>query len=253
MNEPTPPDADRRRILVVDDDPGTVQAARDWFARQPYEILSASNGEQGLRLAVDGEPDIILLDLKMPGLDGISVARRLKSDSRTRAIPVILLTACRDTDSKVEAFAAGADDYVTKPFEFEEIDARVRSMLRRGQMLTGLQSRVRDLTSTKEELEQLLTLDEKTGLYNFREFQRRLRQEWQRARRYDVPLSLVMLDLDHFKRVNAAPTTSPHATAARSSRSSCPTPTPRWPSASPSASAAPSPSSCSWRTSTRRV
>jgi len=190
------------RILVVDDDPETGRLIRSWFAGGPYEVLVAEGGLPGLRIAAGKRPDLVLLDLRMPDLDGISVARRLKEDPATRSIPVVLLTACRDLDAKVEAFSAGADDYVTKPFEFEEVDARVRSMLRRREMLTSLESTVRDLAATNAELEQLLIVDEKTGLYNFREFQRRLKDEWQRAERYVQPLSLVMLDLDHFKRIN---------------------------------------------------
>jgi two-component system cell cycle response regulator len=190
------------QILVVDDDPSTVQMVRSWFAGQPYEILEAGDGESGLKLAQDSNPDLILLDLKMPRLDGISVARKLKTDPHTRAIPLILLTACRNLEAKVDAFAAGADDYVTKPFEFAEIDARIRAMLRKRDRLVTLELTVRDLSSTNEQLEQLLMVDDKTGLYNFREFQRRLREEWQRAERYAVPLSLVFFDLDKFKNLN---------------------------------------------------
>ena len=191
-----------QRILVVDDDPETARLVRDWFRGQPYEILDAADGETALERVRRERPALILLDLKMPGVDGISVARSLKEDPATRSIPIILLTACRDVESKVEAFAAGADDYVTKPFEFEEIDARIRSMLQKRGLLVSLESKVRDLTATNDQLEKLLVVDEKTGLFNFREFQRRLREEWQRAERYSTQLSLVFLDLDHFKQVN---------------------------------------------------
>lgn len=190
------------RLLVVDDDPETARMIRKWYNDQPCEVLEASDGRTGLTATLDEAPDLILLDLKMPGMDGINVAGQLKSNPDTRGIPIILLTACRDVESKVEAFAAGADDYVTKPFQLGEIDARIRTMLRRREMLSGLEGAVRDLTSNKKELEQMLQLDDKTGLYNFREFQRRLREEFQRAERYEVDLSLVFLDLDFFKRVN---------------------------------------------------
>jgi len=190
------------RVLVVDDDPATAQLVRDWFRDQNYTILEAPNGKTGLELAVAGRPDLILLDLTMPDVDGITVARQLKSDAATRTIPIILLTACRDVNAKVEAFSAGADDYITKPFDFEEVDARIQSMLRKREFLVTLETTVRDLAATNEQLEQLLIVDEKTGLYNFRQFQKRLREEWERSNRYSVPLSLVFLDLDHFKEVN---------------------------------------------------
>jgi diguanylate cyclase (GGDEF)-like protein len=201
MSESPQPER-RYRILVVDDDPETGRLVRSWFKGQPYDILVAMGGQEGLQYVAAERPDLVLLDLRMPDVDGLAVARRLKGDPSTRAIPVVLLTACRDLDAKVEAFSAGADDYITKPFEFEEMDARVRSMLRRREVVVTLQSTIQDLTTTNEELERLLIVDEKTGLYNFREFRRRLKEEWERAQRYENPLSLVMLDLDHFKQLN---------------------------------------------------
>jgi diguanylate cyclase (GGDEF)-like protein len=183
-----------QRILIIDDDPATADVVRKWLGSQ-YEILAAAEGTSGARLAASEQPDLVLLDLKMPGEDGLSVARRLKDDPATATIPIILLTACRDVNTKVQAFAAGADDYVTKPFDMGEVEARIRSELRKG-------ARLRQLMTTQEHLEQMLRLDEKTGLYNFRMFQQRLREEWQRSTRYAVPLSLVLLDLDDFKRVN---------------------------------------------------
>jgi diguanylate cyclase (GGDEF)-like protein len=193
---------ERHRILVVDDDPETGRLVRSWFEGLPYEILVAHGGRKGVKLALAERPDLILLDLRMPDMDGIAVARKLRSEAMTRNIPVLMLTACRDVEHKVEAFSAGADDYVTKPFEFEEVGARIETMLRRREVTAHLETRVEDLSSTNEQLERLLVMDEKTGLFNFREFQRRLKEEWQRARRYDMLLSLVMLDLDHFKRLN---------------------------------------------------
>jgi len=189
------------RLLVVDDDPATAQLIRQWFA-DSMEVFDAPDGQEGLRQAFDNRPDLMLLDLRMPGLDGIAVAQQLKDDNRTRAIPILVLSACRDNESKVDAFSAGADDYVTKPFEVKEVDARIRSLLRTREALINMEVTVQDLTSTNERLEQMLMVDEKTGLYNFREFQRRLKAEWSRGERYGVPLSLVFFDLDHFKQIN---------------------------------------------------
>jgi CheY-like chemotaxis protein len=107
-----------RRILVVDDHPETAKLVRSWFYGQPYDILEASDGEEGIERANADAPDIILLDLRMPGIDGLEAARRLKSAPATKSIPIILLTASKAISDKVEAFAAGADDYVTKPFDF---------------------------------------------------------------------------------------------------------------------------------------
>jgi diguanylate cyclase (GGDEF)-like protein len=192
----------QRTILVIDDDPSTAQVVRKWYGKQPYEVVDAEGGESGLETADRARPDVILLDLKMPGVDGIAVARKLKSDPATRAIPILLLSACKDVGSKLEAFNAGADDYVTKPFEFQELDARIQVLLSRREMLSGLESRIADLNDHNEELEKLLIVDERTGLYNLRHFQQKLREEWSRADRYGGPLSLILFDLDDFKKIN---------------------------------------------------
>jgi len=189
-------------ILVIDDDPGTAGLARSWFKSEPYEVLAAPDGETGLAMIDSKIPDLILLDLSMPGIDGITVAKRLKQNMRTRAIPIVVLTASRNLDTKVVTFDIGAEDFVTKPFEIEEVAARIKRLLNKQTQLNKLEVVVKDLTNQNEQLEDLLMLDEKTGLYNFREFQKRLRQEWSRASRYNVPLSLVFFDLDHFKQVN---------------------------------------------------
>lgn len=187
MTEP-PPTPTRHRILVVDDEPETASLIRTWYAGKPYDIAEARDGAEGERLALEFQPELILLDVSMPVQDGLETTRRLKADPRTSAIPVILLTARRDTPDKVIGFDAGADDYVTKPFDCEEVDARIQAMLRKRQLYLRL--------------EDLARIDEKTGLANFRQFQDRLRDEWLRAERYGTPVSLIMLDLDDFKRLN---------------------------------------------------
>jgi diguanylate cyclase (GGDEF)-like protein len=190
------------RILVVDDDPGTARLVREWYRGQPFRILEAADGEEGIRVALSERPDIILMDLVMPRTNGFDAARRLKSDPATSGIPVILVSAQRETKSKRDGFDAGADDYVTKPFEFEEVDARIRAMLRKRELYLTLESRNQELKATNEQLEELATVDELTGLANYRVFRKRLQDEWIRAARYGQPLSLVMLDLDDFKQVN---------------------------------------------------
>ncbi len=190
------------RILVVDDDPETARLLCTWFRGLPYDILDAPDGEEGLAVARREQPDIILLDLRMPGLDGHQVARALKSDVATHGIPIILLSASRSVEDKVEAFGAGVDDYVVKPFAFEEVDVRIRAMLGKREQYVTLENANRELTARCDQLHEQLAVDDKTGLYTFRHFQRRLIEEWLRAQRYGTPLSLVMFDLDDFKRLN---------------------------------------------------
>jgi len=192
----------RHTILVIDDDPETSRLVSSWFSGKPYEIISADEGRTGLDLALRNNPDLILLDIRMPGVDGLTVARHIKQNIETRAIPIILLTACRDVNSKVEAFAVGAEDYITKPFQLEEVDARIQALIKRRDFLSGLEITIRHLQDDNQEMERLLELDEKTGLYNFREFRRRLHADFLRSERYGAPLSLVLLDIDDFKQIN---------------------------------------------------
>ncbi len=176
------------KILVVDDEDETAQVLRGWYKGRPFEIVEAKDGDEGVRLAVSENPDIILMDVMMPRTSGIEASRRLKADPATSAIPVILLSARREPQTKREGFDAGIDQYVEKPFHLDEMDARIRSMIEKGKTYLKL----------KEEA----TIDEKTGVANYRVFYTKLRDEWERSVRYALPLSIVMLDLDDFKRVN---------------------------------------------------
>jgi diguanylate cyclase (GGDEF)-like protein len=176
------------KILVVDDDANTARLVRGWYKDQPVQILEARDGDEGVRLAVSENPDIILMDLMMPRTNGFEASRRIRAEPATSNTPLILLSARREPETKREGFAAGIDQYVEKPFDLDEMDARIRSMLGKEKQ--------------RREREKEATTDEKTGLANYRVFHRKLREEWQRSERYKLPLSLVMLDLDDFKRVN---------------------------------------------------
>jgi len=176
------------KILVVDDDAETARLVRGWYRGQPVTILEAKDGDEGIRRAISDKPDIILMDLMMPNTNGFEASRRLKADPATSAIPVILLSARREPETKREGFDAGIDQYVEKPFDLGEVDARIRSMIEKGK--------------TYQRLQEEATVDEKTGLANYRVFYKKLRDEWERSERYKLPLSIVMLDLDDFKHVN---------------------------------------------------
>ncbi|MER8974458.1 MULTISPECIES: response regulator [unclassified Mesorhizobium] len=121
---------DPARILAVDDTPENLEILRMRLEANGYEVATAADGEEGLAKARELTPDLILLDIMMPKLDGISVVRVLKHDQSLRSIPVILVTAKADTRDVVEGLDAGGDDYLTKPFEHRALLARVRSMLR---------------------------------------------------------------------------------------------------------------------------
>jgi adenylate cyclase len=118
------------RILAVDDTPENLEILRMRLEANGYEVATAADGVEGVRKARELQPDLILLDIMMPKLDGIGAVRLLKQDETLRSIPVILVTAKADTRDVVEGLDAGGDDYLTKPFEHRALLARVRSMLR---------------------------------------------------------------------------------------------------------------------------
>ena len=118
----------RKRVLVVDDDVKTVELVKLYLNRDGYRVLTAYDGVEALRLAREGHPDLIVLDLMLPGIDGLQVCRTLRQESD---VPIIMLTAKTTDQNKLTGLGLGADDYVTKPFSPRELAARVRAVLRR--------------------------------------------------------------------------------------------------------------------------
>ncbi len=183
------------RILVVDDNPDNVEIFATRLRYVGYEVDRAHHGEEAISLVRKAPPDLILLDVMLPGMDGYEVAREIKNDDALPFIPIILVTARDSTQDKVAGLDAGADDYLTKPVAFPELEARVRSMLR----IKRLQD---ELEEKNRELEHLSISDGLTGLFNHRHIHEELHEEFERARRTNQPLAVTMFDLDHFKRVN---------------------------------------------------
>jgi diguanylate cyclase (GGDEF)-like protein len=200
-----------RTVLIVDDDAALVEHVRQGLTPYGYRFREARDGAQALSAIREHRPDIILMDVEMPGLGGVEVCRIIKANSGEGGfgfIPVILMTA-RQAAGKVEGLELGADDYLVKPFDMMELGARVKSMLRLKALQDALVEKNRELDKANKELarkrEELLALsrtDPLTSLYNRRYFEERLQEEFARARRYRAPLSLAMLDVDFFKRIN---------------------------------------------------
>ena len=118
-------------ILVIDDEKDLIELVRYNLEKEGFDAIAASDGQAGLEIARGHKPDLIVLDLMMPGMDGLEVCRRLRGDERTRRIPVIMLTAKATEADRVVGLELGADDYVTKPFSPRELVARVKAILRR--------------------------------------------------------------------------------------------------------------------------
>jgi two-component system phosphate regulon response regulator PhoB len=124
----------RKKVLIVDDEKDIVDLVAYNLGRNGYETITASNGNEALESAFKNAPDLIILDLMVPGIDGTEVARRLKADARTNKIPIVMLTAKSEETDVVVGLTLGADDYVTKPFSMKVLLARVGSVLRRAEL-----------------------------------------------------------------------------------------------------------------------
>ena len=129
------------RILIIEDDPALLRALADSFRFESYEVLTAQDGEMGLRLVKDKKPDLLILDLMLPRMSGYDVCRRLRAEGVE--IPILMLTARGEEADRVVGLDLGADDYVTKPFSVRELGARVRALLRRAKPLRTLPDRLR--------------------------------------------------------------------------------------------------------------
>jgi len=175
------------RVLVVDDDPINLRLLHKAL-QGDHTVMAATRGAQALQIARDQRPDLILLDVVMPEMDGHEVCRRLKADPELRNIPVIFVTGETDPQAETAGLRLGAVDFITKPFNVEVVRARVHTHL--------LLKRQTDV------LRSWVYVDGLTGAYNRRHFEDRLRAEWGRCQRMNVPLSLLMIDIDHFKRIN---------------------------------------------------
>ncbi|TRW99043.1 diguanylate cyclase [Candidatus Methylobacter oryzae] len=174
-------------ILIVDDVPTNVQILAEALS-SVYRIKVASNGVDALKIVQRERPDLILLDVMMPGMDGFEVCRHLKEDVRTQNIPVIFVTAKNANSDEELGLNLGAVDYITKPFVIPIAKARIRNHIR--------------LKQQADLLESLSLLDALTGIPNRRRFDEALAAELKQAIRDATPLSLLMIDIDHFKQFN---------------------------------------------------
>ena len=182
-------------ILIVDDVEDNLEILGDLLTFDGYHVQTARSGERALKLAQESHPDLILMDILMPGMDGFEVCNRLKADENTKDIPVIFVSSMNDIDSKVQGFKVGGVDYINKPFQHAEILVRVDTHV------TMLRLR-KHLEEQNAELERLANTDYLTDLYNRRRFFNTAEVEFAEAVRSGKPISITLIDLDHFKQVN---------------------------------------------------
>ena len=173
------------RVLIVDDRPANVHALAEALGND-HELLVAESGKRALELAPAA--DLVLLDVRMPDMDGLEVCRRLKADEATKRIPVIFVTGLEQTEDETHGFEAGAVDYIVKPINPAIVRARVRTHL--------------ELKAARDLLERMATQDALTGIANRRRFDEAASEEWRRSMRFSQVLTLAFADIDHFKAFN---------------------------------------------------
>lgn len=185
-------------LLVIDDSRGQLVGVRGALEDAALfdQVLEADDGIQGLRQLLSGAPDLVICDLEMPGLDGEKLLRMVpRGNGNAPSVPFLVLTAVTDAARRARLIEQGAADVITKPFHTADLVARVALHLK----LVRIQ---RELLEKNAALERLSRTDALTGLANRREMDEALEREFRRSHRYEVPFSVVMADLDHFKTVN---------------------------------------------------
>ena len=204
-----------QKILIVDDVPANIKILRELLVGD-FELFLATNGEMAVEVAESKLPDLILMDVMMPVMDGITACGILRTKPETAAIPVIFITAKNEVEDMVKGFEVGGVDYVTKPFHPAELNARVRTHLElkasREQLLKSgrqleyanrqLEDRNDQLNNAIEQLNIAVMTDPLTGLHNRRYMTQAIEQEKLRFKRTQRPFTLVISDIDHFKGVN---------------------------------------------------
>lgn len=175
------------KLLIVDDHPINIQMLYQAFSAD-YQVCMATSGKQALEVCLAQKPDLILLDIEMPDISGYEVCAQLKKLPETKDIPVIFVTAHIDEETETRCFNEGAVDFISKPINRNTVRARVRTHLL--------------LKAQSDLLRQMAYRDGLTEVYNRRYFDERLNQEWQLANRNHTPLSLIIIDVDFFKKYN---------------------------------------------------
>jgi PleD family two-component response regulator len=184
---------DKAKILIVDDVPDTVDIVLKLFKSEGHNVFTASTGEEGVRKAAQIKPDVILLDINLPGIDGNVALRKIKKENPDQS--VVMLTAYATVDNAIQALKEGASDFIKKPFEMDHLVHIVNRCYEKCQIL-------REKARLEEEVTRLSITDDLTGLYNHRHFYRKLEEEATRANRQKMALSLMMFDVDNFKKYN---------------------------------------------------
>lgn len=220
-----PPD-----ILIVDDTPENLRLLSTMLNQYGYKVRKVMSGEMALKVVKNATPDLILLDIGLPEMNGYEVCQQIKSMPESQDIPVIFLSAYDQTEQKIKAFAVGGVDYITKPFQLAEVKARIETHLQLRELQKAysrlveelqeknqkLQQKIEDheaeiirrkivekeLNKVNQELEKLANFDPLTGLANRRKFDQMIRLEWRRLLQEKAYMTIILCDIDSFKNYN---------------------------------------------------
>jgi len=182
LDEPKP------LVLIVEDSSVNGRLCESLLNKNGYDTAVCSDGESAIEFINTNSPDLILLDIVMPGIDGFEFCRVMKNSHKIKHTPVIFLSSMNDEKSIIKGFESGAVDFITKPFRHQELIARTRTHV--------------ELKRAKEKLIRMAITDELTGLVNRRYFMGRLLHEYERTKRYESIFTVLMIDLDYFKSIN---------------------------------------------------
>jgi diguanylate cyclase (GGDEF)-like protein len=190
------------KILIVDDTPENIDVLRQTLAPEGYKISVAPSGQKALQVASRIVPDLILLDIMMPGIDGFETCARIKKDPLLKDIPVIFISAKSEIEDIVEGFNHGGVDYISKPFRQEEVLVRVNTHLKLKNLAREKEKLIEELNMVNEKLKDLASKDPLTELPNRRSMESYMEGEKARFMRNKIDFSFVIMDIDHFKKVN---------------------------------------------------
>jgi diguanylate cyclase (GGDEF)-like protein len=193
MKDHSVPKPTKGKILIVDDAPDTLDIIKKLLSFEGYEVILSATGEEGVKKAQELRPDVILMDINLPGIDGTEALKQIRKANPIQS--VIMLTAFATVENAIQALKEGATDFVKKPFENEHLIHIVNQALEKSRTL-------REKQKLEGEVRRLSITDDLTGLYNHRHFFKTLESELARLKRQKTSLSLLMLDLDNFKRYN---------------------------------------------------
>jgi two-component system, cell cycle response regulator len=193
MEDPSVLSSPKGRVVVVDDAPDTVEIIRKLLQYEGYEITTASTGEEGVERVKEQRPEVVLMDISLPGIDGTEALRRIRKIDPT--LCTVILTAFATVENAIQALKEGASDFIQKPFENDHLVHVVNQCVEKYRTL-------KEKERLEEEVRRLSITDDLTGLYNHRHFFKTLEAEIARMRRQKTFLSLLMFDLDNFKAYN---------------------------------------------------